>query len=138
MLLLLFFSKISMVNRKACLIWLSVVLRGFFFIPQKETNNICLPLLFLPKGAISAGEAGEEAEAKHRVGPHPGVGHQAAGQARAVNSAPPGSQVLGLCHLKILTVCATGMKLSSLKKISIFQKKLCKFLPHQKLSELLC
>jgi len=100
MLLLLFFSKISMVNRKACLIWLSVVLRGFFFIPQKETNNICLPLLFLPKGAISAGEAGEEAEAKHRVGPHPGVGHQAAGQARAVNSAPPGSQVLGLCHLK--------------------------------------
>jgi len=74
--------------------------RVFLLSPPKGTNNICLPLLFLSEGAISAGEAGEEAEAKHCVGPHPGVGHQAAGQACAVNSAPPGSQVLGLCHLK--------------------------------------
>jgi len=71
--------------------------------------------LFLPEGAVGTGEAGEEAETNHRVGPHPGVGHQAAGQARAVNSAPSGSQVLGFCHLKILKVCVTGMEITKLK-----------------------
>jgi len=95
-------------------------------ISCSSSNNLSWGLLkllilpFLPEGVIGAGEAGEEAEADDRIGPHPGVGHQVAGQARPLYSAPPGSQVLGLCHLKILTVCATGNGI--IKKTTIFLK----------------
>jgi len=78
------------------------------------------PLVFfflLPKGAGGPREAGDKAEEDNRVGPHPGVGHQAAGQARAVNSAPPGSQVFNFRHLNITILYTKNITIFSHIKV---------------------